>query len=63
MAPSSAGSQPPFVRSDVAERKKQSQQAQGGEAPEAYGPLGIERHIKDHGRMLILYARREREDA
>lgn len=38
------------------------QQAQTG-TPELYGPLDIERHVKDDGRTLIRYARRECEDA
>jgi hypothetical protein len=34
-----------------------------GEEPEVYGPLDVERHVKDDGRALILYAHRERRDA
>lgn len=63
MTPSSTGSQPPFDRSDVCQREKQSQQRQAGKAHEAYGPLDIERHIKDDDRALILYARRVQEGA
>ncbi len=36
---------------------------QARKAPEVYGPLGIERHVKNDGRALILYARREPDEA
>jgi hypothetical protein len=32
-----------------------------GAAHESYGPLDVERHVKDDGRALILYTREERE--
>jgi hypothetical protein len=63
MAPPSPGSQPPFEQSDVAQREEQAEQGQRGEAAGAYGPLGIQRYVKDDGRALILYARRVSEDA
>jgi hypothetical protein len=34
-----------------------------GKTPEIYGPLGVERHVKEDGRALILYTRREPDDA
>ncbi len=36
---------------------------QAPSAPSAYGPLDIKRYLKDDGRALILYVRREPEDA
>jgi hypothetical protein len=33
------------------------------EAPERIGPLVVERHVKDDGRALILYAHDRRERA
>jgi hypothetical protein len=32
-------------------------------AQERFGPLAVERHVKDDGRALILYAHAERERA
>jgi hypothetical protein len=34
-----------------------------GQQGETYGPLDIERYVKDDGRLLILYARQERHGA
>ncbi len=33
----------------------------GRQTDETYGPLDIEQHVKDDGRVLILYARHTRE--
>ncbi|HXC23413.1 MAG TPA: hypothetical protein VNU28_02405 [Solirubrobacteraceae bacterium] len=61
MAPASASPQPPSDRSDIAQSAEHSQHRQAGTQHEVYGLLDIERHVKDDGRGLILYARRERE--
>lgn len=63
MAPASASPPPPpDHRSDVARSRRRDQREQAGKQREVYGLLGIERHVKDDGRGLILYARREPED-
>jgi hypothetical protein len=49
-------------RSDIARREGRGQHEQAEEQPELYGPLGIERHVKQDGRALTLYARREHDD-
>ena len=54
MAPESAGPQPPSGRSDTTGGREPG--------PEAYGPLTMERQIKQDGRALILYARLESPD-
>lgn len=67
MAPASASPQPPPDRppgrSDIAQDGERGQHQQAGQQHEVYGLLDIERHVKDDGRGLILYARAEHEDA
>jgi hypothetical protein len=64
MAPASV-SPPPGERS-AGERSEAGGRRPGErtarEERETCGPLDIERHVKDDGRALILYTRRERED-
>jgi hypothetical protein len=55
MAPASASPQPPSGRPDTGDRGKPESDA-------TYGPLSLERQIKQDGRALILYARRESSD-
>lgn len=70
MAPASASPQPPFSRPDGAAHAEQPEECQRGEPgrheradeDERYGPLDIERLLKEDGRALIFYARRERQD-
>jgi hypothetical protein len=44
--------------SESADEDRREQHAQ-----ERFGPLAVERHVKDDGRALILYAHAERERA
>jgi hypothetical protein len=69
MAPASASPQPPSGRPDetgyvgqkaATRRDGQDQEAQGQYTD--YGPLSVERHLKQDGRALILYARLESQD-
>jgi hypothetical protein len=72
MAPASASPQPPSGRPDEAahggqepEATRRGEHDQPGHAQrryEVYGPLSIERHLKQDGRSLILYTRRESQD-
>ncbi|MGH2912998.1 MAG: hypothetical protein ACRDJ3_11055 [Solirubrobacteraceae bacterium] len=59
MALASASPQPPADQPDIAQSARRSQHRQGSEQLEVYGPLCIQRHVKDDGRGLIVYARRE----
>jgi hypothetical protein len=74
MAPASA-SPPPCDRSEIGQRgrrdadkqdrqdeKEQDKRKHSEGKHETYGPLDIKRDVKDDGRALILYTRRERED-
>lgn len=56
MAPESASSQPPSEPTDIAPQDGGSNVQLTRKEHEVYGPLDIERHIKDDGRALILYA-------
>jgi len=70
MASASASPQPPSGRSDAAEhggrgpetgrRGGNARHERADEQDELYGPLGVERLVKEDGRVLIIYARRER---
>jgi hypothetical protein len=53
------GTQSGQGRPEEQEQGTQSGQGRPEEQDEAYGPLDIERHVKDDGRLLIIYARRE----
>jgi hypothetical protein len=48
--------------SDIAQSAEHGQRQQAGERREVYGPLDIERHVKEDGRRLVIYARRRHED-
>jgi len=51
------------VDREPSEHSKREQKADRGERPaasaaaERYGPLALERHVKDDGRALLLYER------
>ncbi len=70
MAPASASPQPPSARPDEGrqggqepETNRRGEQDHDGHAQgrdEVYGPLSVGRQVKQDGRGLILYARRER---
>lgn len=72
MAPASASPQPPSGRHKEAahggqetqapRRGEQDREEHAQEPHEAYGPLSVERHLKQDGRVLILYARQESQD-
>jgi hypothetical protein len=60
---SAAASPPPSNRSEIGQQERRSADEQStAKADEAYGPLDIDRHVKDDGRALILYTRRELGD-
>jgi hypothetical protein len=50
------------LRSDAGHSGGGDRHEDAEERHEPYGPLCIERHIKEDGRALILYARRKPED-
>jgi hypothetical protein len=50
------------LRSQAARRGDRDPDENAEARYEPYGPLDIERHAKEDGRALILYARRERRD-
>lgn len=72
MAPASASPQPPSNRPDEVgygcpepEATRRGEQDRDGQAQGRYadyGPLSVERHLKQDGRALILYARLESQD-
>jgi hypothetical protein len=49
---------PSSAASESAGEERREERAQ-----ERFGPLAVERHVKDDGRALILYAHAERERA
>jgi hypothetical protein len=66
MAPASASPQPPFrdpgetgQEGQATRRDEQDRDGHVRGREEVFGPLSVERHLKQDGRALILYARRE----